>query len=432
MGKKKHWHRHRPPWWDEESWQDREQGSSTPPRDERRSIGEEWPGSDQAWWHEDHWKEWRHGPPFSHRRRARWAKWEGQHGDKFLFARFAIAFGLFVLLGCAALVAFAGGILFFLRQGASADPHPLRLILLLVGAFFLFAIAFRFVGRFTARRLTQPLSETMKAADALAAGDLSARVPLEGSGEFRHFARSFNRMAEALETADRQRRELLADIAHELRTPLTVIQGNLEGVRDGVYGATPEQLDLVLDETQKLGHLVDDLRLLTLAEAGQLPLDLQILDVSQLLADVRDAFACQAREAGIALNAEIPGTPPPLRADPQRMGQILGNLVTNALRHTPPGGEVTLGTEVHPGGGGIRFWVSDTGEGIAAEDVPRIFDRFWRADPARSHESGAGSGLGLAIAKSLVEAQGGRIWAESEVGRGTTVSCIFQATTAVP
>jgi signal transduction histidine kinase len=251
-------------------------------------------------------------------------------------------------------------------------------------------------------------------------------VPVRGDGEFRHFAESFNHMADALETADRHRRELLADVAHELRTPLTVVQGNLEGLRDGVYDATPEHLALVLDETRKLSRLIEDLRLLTLAEAGQLHLDLQALDVSQLLIDVRDAFAHLANEAGVDLGLQFPRRELVVSADPQRIGQVLGNLVTNALRHTPPGGHVTLGAsaqEVDSAGDWLRLWVSDTGEGILPEDLDRIFDRFWRGDPARSHESGAGSGLGLAIAKSLIEAHGGRVGAESHVGRGTTVSC---------
>jgi signal transduction histidine kinase len=239
-------------------------------------------------------------------------------------------------------------------------------------------------------------------------------------------------MAEALEIADRQRRELLADVAHELRTPLTVIQGNLEGLRDGVYEPTPDQLDLVLDETHKLGHLVDDLRLLTLAEAGQLPLDFQVLDVAQLLTDVRDAFACQAHEAKLELDVSTPEPLPPLLADPQRIGQVLGNLVGNALRHTPRGGAITLGADleaVDDTPRWVRLWVDDTGEGIPAEDLPRIFDRFWRGDPARTHEAGAGSGLGLAIAKSLVEAHGGRIWAESTQNEGTTISLILPLST---
>jgi two-component system OmpR family sensor kinase/two-component system sensor histidine kinase BaeS len=314
-------------------------------------------------------------------------------------------------------------------QPPDLGGYPLRWVAAFIGIAFVLILAVRVVGRRAARRITRPLSETMKAADALAEGDLTARAPVEGSGEFRDFARSFNRMAEALETANRHRRELLADVAHELRTPLTIIQGNLEGLRDGVYEATPEHLDLVLDETHKFSRLVDDLRLLTLAEAGQLPLDAQALDVQQLLADVRDAFDCQASEAGIELALDVAGGLPSLYADPQRLGQVLGNLVTNALRHTPPDGEVTLGAAPVPPDvvkpTGIVLWVADNGEGIAADDLPRVFDRFWRGDPARSHEQGAGSGLGLAIAKGLVEANGGRIWAESQVGEGTTVSCLF-------
>jgi two-component system OmpR family sensor kinase/two-component system sensor histidine kinase BaeS len=368
-----------------------------------------------------------------------------------LFLRFLFIFGFVVVLGCGALAALGAvlAVFFYQRSGVPppvpTPPHdlswnPLRWIAAFLGIAFVLAMALRFVGRRAARRITSPLSKMMTAADALAEGDLAARAPVEGSGEFRDFARSFNRMAEALETANRHRRELLADVAHELRTPLTIIQGNLEGLRDGVYEATPEHLDLVLDETQRFGRLVEDLRLLTLAEAGQLPLDAQALDVPQLLADVRDAFDCQASEAGIALALAVEEELPPLYADPQRLGQVLGNLVTNALRHTPPGGEVTLGAaSVTPGASapagadaplgagptGVLLWVADNGEGIPAEDLPRVFDRFWRGDPARSHEEGAGSGLGLAIAKGLVEANGGRIWAESQVGEGTTVSCLF-------
>jgi signal transduction histidine kinase len=400
--KHRHWHEHGPPWWDEEHWK-------------------EW----------EEWREGRHMPPWWQHGKDR-KEWRTSGPG--LFLRFAVAFGLFVLLGCGILLILgAAGMLFFRSwplPEASPVPevHPARWIFLLLGAALVLALILRRVGNLTARRFTQPLSETMKAADALAEGDLSARVPATGSGEFRRFTRSFNRMAEALETADHQRRELLADVAHELRTPLTVIQGNLEGLRDGVYEATPEHLDLVLDETHKLSRLVDDLRLLTLVEAGQLPLDIQVLDVPQLLADVRDTFAVQASEAGVALGVESAESLPPLIGDPQRLGQVLGNLVTNALRHTPPGGRVTLGatlpsTEEVPTA--VLLWVADTGEGIPSEDLPRIFDRFWRGDPARSHELGAGSGLGLAIAKSLVEAHGGRIWAESQVGQGTAVSCLL-------
>ncbi|MEJ2732854.1 MAG: HAMP domain-containing sensor histidine kinase [Anaerolineae bacterium] len=402
MRNKEHWHRHDPPWRDREQWED--------------------------WWSREH------GPPphWMKHRKAR----ESRHSHRGLFFRFSLIFGLFVLLGCGALAALgAVALLFFQQQGIplpTPGPGPrweaLRWVLGFLAIALVLALALRRVGTIAARRITSPLSETMKAADAMAEGDLSVRVSEEGNGEFRHFARSFNRMAEALETADRQRRELLADVAHELRTPLTIIQGNLEGLRDGVYEATPEHLDLVLEETRNLGRLVDDLRLLTLAEAGQLPLDLQLLDVPQLLADVRDAFACQAGEAGIALTMEVAEPLPPLIGDPQRLGQVLGNLVTNALRHTPAGGEITVGAALASGQEGhsrLRLWIADTGEGISSEDLPRIFDRFWRGDPSRSHGTGSGSGLGLAIAKSLVEAHGGRIGAKSQLGEGTTVYCLF-------
>ncbi len=407
MRKKDRWHRHGPPWRHEEQW-------------------EEWLAE-------------RHGPPGPPWRRPRDGRKEWHTGGG-LFFRFLLIFGLVVVLGCGALAALGAVLAVFFYQRSSVPlpvpgqppdlgGYPLRWVAAFIGIAFVLILAVRVVGRRAARRITRPLSETMKAADALAEGDLTARAPVEGSGEFRDFARSFNRMAEALETANRHRRELLADVAHELRTPLTIIQGNLEGLRDGVYEATPEHLDLVLDETHNFSRLVDDLRLLTLAEAGQLPLDAQALDVQQLLADVRDAFDCQASEAGIELALDVAGGLPSLYADPQRLGQVLGNLVTNALRHTPPGGEVTLGAAPVPPDvvkpTGILLWVADNGEGIPADDLPRIFDRFWRGDPARSHEQGAGSGLGLAIAKGLVEAHGGRIWAESRAGEGTTLSCLF-------
>ncbi len=378
------------------------------------------------------WKGWDGGlppPPWSHHR---WSGGHGQPSGERLFLRFAFLFGLLMLLGCGVLAILGAlGFLFF-RPDTPHPGRPFVFILSLVGVAILLALALRLVGGLVIRRVTSPLSDTMKAADALAGGDLTARVPVRGGHEFRHLADSFNRMAGALETADRQRRDLLADVAHELRTPLTVVQGNLEGLRDGVYQPTPEHLDLILDETLKLGRLVDDLRLLTLAEAGQLSLDLQALDVSQLLVDLRDAFACQADEAGVDLMVDAIGSLPPLPADPQRLGQVLGNLIGNALRHTPRGGRVTLGATLAPEGDAVRLWVADTGEGIAAEDLPRIFDRFWRGDPARSHEAGAGSGLGLAIARSLVEAHGGRIWADSQLGQGATISCLLPLLQSVP
>jgi two-component system OmpR family sensor kinase/two-component system sensor histidine kinase BaeS len=274
------------------------------------------------------------------------------------------------------------------------------------------------------RGVATPLSDVMSAADAVAEGDLSTRVPTSarGHGEFRRLARSFNHMVEELERADQQRRNLTADVAHELRTPLHIIQGNLEGLLDQVYEPTPEHINATLDETRALARLVDDLRTLSLAEAGQLPLVRELVDVSELLTDVQTSFSGQAEAAGVDLCVETDQdvSTATVFADVGRLDQILSNMVANALRHTAAGGTITLWAET--GKEAARIAVSDTGEGIPAEDLPFIFDRFWRGDRSRSRLAGAGSGLGLAIARQLVQAHGGRIGAESELGQGTTIT----------
>ncbi|MEW5986893.1 MAG: ATP-binding protein, partial [Chloroflexota bacterium] len=270
------------------------------------------------------------------------------------------------------------------------------------------------------RGIATPLAAVMEAADQVAAGDFTVHVPEHGDRAFRRLARSFNRMTSELERAAQQRRNLTADVAHELRTPLHVIQGNLEGILDGVYEPNPEHLNATLDETRLLARLVEDLQTLSLAEAGQLPLHWEPVNVAELLADVATSFSGQAEAAGIALQVETTGDPAGLTvtADYGRLDQVLGNLVVNALRHTPAGGVITL--RAQPAAGSVRIVVQDTGEGIAAEDLPFIFDRFWRGDRSRSHAAGAGAGLGLAIAQQLIQAHGGRMTAESEPGRGAT------------
>jgi two-component system sensor histidine kinase BaeS len=245
-------------------------------------------------------------------------------------------------------------------------------------------------------------------------------------------------MAEALERADAQRRNLMADVAHELRTPLHIIQGNLEGVLDGVYAPDEAHIDTTLEETRALARLVEDLRTLSLAEAGQLPLVWERVDVAELLADARTSFSGQAEAAGVALRVEAARGPSngaqgesgglTVRADGGRLDQVLANLLANALRHTQAGGAITLRAE-RASPEGVRIVVQDTGEGIPPEELPHIFDRFWRGEGARPGGTGAGarlggrgtgSGLGLAIAKQLVQAHGGRIRAASEPGQGTT------------
>ena len=362
------------------------------------------------------------GPP---RRHWRWDQRHARRRPTWLFFRFAGVFGLIALtiLGGLALL------IFFVVKLAGGDRHTAAQIwlgtcgLLLVVPFIVVRL-----GRRAFRNIAAPLSNLMQASDRVAAGDLSVRVPVAERGEFAELSSSFNHMVEELALADRRRRNLTADVAHELRTPLQIIQGNLEGLVDGVYQPTPEHLEATLAETRLLARLVDDLRVLSQAEAGQLPMQWEAIDVSELLNDVATSFSGQAQAAAVNLVVDTPdrsstpasgGAPPlQLRGDYGRLEQVLGNLLANALRHTPGGGAVTL--QGGQGPHGVRLVVADTGEGIAPEDVPYVFDRFWRADRARTHSQGTGSGLGLAIARQLIQAHGGTIEVNSTLGRGTT------------
>jgi signal transduction histidine kinase len=280
---------------------------------------------------------------------------------------------------------------------------PLLLVMMSAGYFFL--------------RVGSPLAELIAAADAVAAGDLSVRVR-QGSGDMGRLARGFNRMTAELQRTAQARRNLTADVAHELRTPLHIIQGNLEGALDGVYEPTPEHLRATLDETRRLARLVGELQTLSLAEAGQLPLHRRAVVAADLLEDVAARFAGAAAEAGVVLKVTPDEASPALFVDPERLEGVLSNLTANALRHTSPGGHITLSAAAVPGGAVLA--VADTGEGIAADDLPFVFDRFWRGDRARGRTAGAG--LGLAIARQLVMAHGGTIEVSSAVGEGTTFS----------
>jgi two-component system OmpR family sensor kinase/two-component system sensor histidine kinase BaeS len=332
-----------------------------------------------------------------------------------VFFRFVGAFGCLTLL----IVGGMAGLGFLFSQlFESSGKMAVTLWFGGCGMVFGLALLAALLARRAFRDIATPLADVMTAADAVAEGDLSVRVGEDKHGEFGQLARSFNRMVERLERSDRQRRNLTADVAHELRTPVHIIQGNLEGVLDGVYEPTAAHVEATLEETRQLSRLVEDLRTLSLAETGQLPLVKEPVDVAELLADVCTSFSGQAEAAGLGLRVDAEGELPSIVGDVGRLDQVLGNLVANAVRHTPGGGTITLKAE--PRKGGVRIIVRDTGEGIPAEDLPHIFDRFWKGDRSRTRAGGAGSGLGLAIARQLVQAHGGTICVESEVGQGTT------------
>lgn len=280
------------------------------------------------------------------------------------------------------------------------------------------------LGAVLVQQIIAPLRRLQSAAHAIASGDLSQRVTTNSRDEVGEVSRAFNQMAEALEDDERLRRHMMADIAHELRTPLTVVQGQVEALLDGVFPLTPEQLVPIHDETLLLSRLVADLRDLALAEAGQLTIECRRVDLGDLTRRVVAAVEPVAAEKNIALALDVSPNLPTISADADRLNQVLHNLLTNALRHTPSGGRVTISVRI----ASLEEWkvgrlvvsVADTGPGIPAEDLPYIFDRFYRADKSRSR-AGGGSGLGLTIARYIVEAHGGRIWAESQVGRGTLI-----------
>lgn len=273
-----------------------------------------------------------------------------------------------------------------------------------------------------ARQITLPLHRLSQAARRIATGDLSQRVTIPSRDEIGELARSFNAMAESLARNDESRRNLMADIAHELRTPLTVIQGNLEGMLDGVILPGKEQIAALHEESLLLARLVEDLRDLSLAEAGQLKLERSPTDMVELLHTVTAGARPLAQKRTISLELQIPSELPPAQVDGHRIGQVLRNLLSNALRHTPPQGRVVLKAELARDGGhpALSISVEDNGSGIPREDLPHVFDRFYRSTRSRG-----GSGIGLAIAKELVEAHGGSIKADSELGRGSRFSFLL-------
>ena len=266
--------------------------------------------------------------------------------------------------------------------------------------------------------LTRPVRDLTGAIRKMRGGELEQSVPIRAQDELGELAHAFNDMSAAVARGQRLREQMTADIAHDLRTPLSVLTGYLEGIREGVLDATPATVDTMYQEATQLQRLVEDLRTLSLADAGQLPLERQLVEARELLTATRQAFAPMAEQAGVRLLMETADAPLQVHVDPSRVRQALSNLVYNALQHTPHGGSVHLGGRRD--GAEVLLVVADDGAGIPREALDHIFERFYRADASRSE--GGGSGLGLPIARSLVEAQGGSIAADSEPGRGTTIT----------
>jgi signal transduction histidine kinase len=324
-------------------------------------------------------------------------------GRGFLWRAGAFLFLLWILVAtaCAATLWLAGIL------SGSATPSPALWIPLGLAFVLFFALL-------PALRLfALPLRDLIDVAQRVEAGDLTPRVRERGPRELRALARAFNGMLGRLQQSEDQRRSLLADVTHELRTPVAVLQGNLEALLDGVYPADAEHLAPLLEETQVLSRLIDDLRTLSLAESGALELHREAADLDVLISDVLSSFRTEADAAGVALRSELPDETPLVNVDPLRLREVLVNLVGNALHHTPRRGEVRVAASVEAET--LRLSVSDNGAGIAAEELPHIFERFYKSSQSK------GTGLGLPIARNLVQAHGGEIEAESVPGSGTTM-----------
>lgn len=364
------------------------------------------------------WKPGQHGPPWA----AGFEHFAGPHlpQRRKMTWRF---FGMLLFLG---IPLFILGVVLGLVIGGNQELLGSRDFrrMIFCSLPFLVPIIGMLIGSLGLRRWVNPLADVMGAAETLASGDFSVRVEEKGDQEFIKLAQSFNHMAEELQHAEMQRRNLTADVAHELRTPLHILQGNLEGALDGVYQASPEYFKSMLEETRLLQRLVEDLQTLSLAETGNLELNLQTLLVKDLLEDVVTSFSGQADEGKIQIRLNYPKelAELTLEGDWHRLDQVVGNLVSNALRYTPEEGEIILGADKDDTG--VKITIQDSGAGIPEEDLPYVFDRFWKGDKTRSRTSG-GSGLGLAIARQLVSAHGGTIAVESEEGEGTKFTVEF-------
>ena len=317
------------------------------------------------------------------------------------------------------------GFLMPLRGQFEGTPRELQFIqrinrLLLYGALIGAVIAL-LLGIFLSRTLTRPIRELTQATHAVSEGDLSQKVPVRSNDELGELAQAFNTMSSELSRSINARKQMTADIAHELRTPLSLIIGHAEAVHDGVLPPSRENFEIIREEATRLEHLVNDLRILSLADAGELSIQPQTIQPQRLLLDVASTYQYEAQRKNVKLELEIASPLPTIEVDPGRMTQVLTNILENAMRHTPEGRRIVLSAK--DVGARVELAIQDSGPGLPAEDLERIFDRFYRTDISRQRDgAGAGgSGLGLAIARSIVQAHGGSILAESESEKGLKV-----------
>jgi two-component system sensor histidine kinase BaeS len=268
------------------------------------------------------------------------------------------------------------------------------------------------------RTLTRPIRELTAATQIVSEGNMAHQVPVRSRDELGQLAISFNHMSADLVRSLNLRRQMTADIAHELRTPISIILGHTEAVHDGVLPASHENFEIIREEAERLEHLVDDLRTLSMADAGELKLVVRAYPPEKLLQDAKKAYNHQAKQKKVTLSMKAAADLPEIEIDPQRMKEVISNILDNALRYTPQGGHISLSAEVVENS--IEIRVKDSGPGVAPDELDKIFERFYRTETSRTRDEG-GSGLGFAIAKSIVERHNGRIWGESTPGAGLTV-----------
>ncbi len=352
-------------------------------------TGRRWgppPGRRPPWWPE--------GEPFPPRR------WGGPGGPP-AFVRRIGCFFVAILAGAVLVGAVLGGLI------ARLGGWPVALLA------FVFVLVLIAAGARAARRMTRPMDGLIDAAGRIEAGDYSVQVPESGPRDLRSVARAFNEMSARLKASDEQRRGFLAELAHEFRTPLTVIRGQAEAIADGVYPGDAAHLSPILDATQTLDRLVEDLRTLVLTDAGNLVLHKEPTDLGALAADTVESFRTQAEGAHVTLTAEAEDNLSPVEVDPARIRSVIGNLLSNAIRHTPAGGSIKVG--VSGADNEVVVTVTDTGDGIPPGLLPHVFERFVKG------ANSTGSGLGLAIARDIVVAHGGKLEIQSASGSGTVI-----------